>query len=74
MIAPELVKKLQSLKREEKLAVIRLMQADLEDETSEWDDLLSKPGQVFRIPSVRVNFSEAGSLLDVLNEKSNEND
>ena len=32
MIAPELVKKLQSLKREEKLAVIRLMQADLEDE------------------------------------------
>ncbi len=73
MIAPELVKELQQLNREEKQAVIRLLQDDLVDESSEWDNLLLKPGQVFRIPSVRVNFNEARSFLDPQEEKSKEN-
>ncbi len=48
MIAPELINELQRLNREEKLEVIRLLQDDLVDESSEWDNLLSEPGRVFR--------------------------
>jgi len=74
MIAPELVNELQRLKREEKLEVIRLLQADLVDETSEWDKLVSAPGQVFRIPSVRVNFDKVKFLFDPQEEQSEDND
>ena len=74
MIAPELVKELQRLNREEKLEVIRLLQVDLVDESSEWDKLLSEPGQVFRVPSVRANFNEARFFLDTQEEKSEGND
>ncbi|MDE2638813.1 MAG: hypothetical protein OXI30_20785 [Chloroflexota bacterium] len=48
MIAPELVTELQRLNREEKLAVLRLLQDDLVDESSEWDKLVSEPGRVFK--------------------------
>jgi len=74
MIAPELVKKLKQLNREQKLEVIRWLEKDLGDEPSEWDDLLSKPGQVLRVPSVRVNFNEARSFLEPQEKKMAEND
>ena len=74
MIAPELVNELQRLKREEKLEVIRLLQADLVDEASEWDKLVSESGQVFRIPSVRVNFDKVKFLFDPQEEQSEDND
>ena len=74
MIAPELVKELQKLNREEKMEVIRWLEKNLGDEPSEWDDLLSKPGQVLRVPSVRVNFNEARSFLEPQEEKLAEND
>ena len=74
MIAPELVNELQRLNREEKIAVIRLLQNDLDDEPSEWDELVSEPGRVFRIPTVRANFNEARFFLDPQEEKSEEND
>lgn len=48
MIAPELVKELQRLNREESMEVIRLLQNRLKEAPSEWDDLLARPGQVFR--------------------------
>lgn len=74
MIARELVNELQRLNRDEKLEVIRLLQKDLDDESSERNRLVSEPRQVFRIPSVRVNFKEAGSFLDSLGEKTEAND
>lgn len=74
MIAQRLLDELQQLNRDEKLEVLRLLQNDLDDESTEWDDLLSKPGQVFRIPSVRVNFKKAGAFLDPLEEKTEAND
>lgn len=75
MIARKLLDELQQLNREERLEVIRLLQDDLVDETSEWDDLLSKPGRVFRnIGPIRVNLKEAESLFDSLEEKSAAND
>lgn len=74
MIAPELVKELQRLNREEKLEIIRLLQDDLVDESSEWDNLLSEPGRVFRVPSVRINFNEAKFFLNLQEEKPEEND
>ena len=62
MIAPELVKELQRLNREEKIAVLRLLQNDLDDEPSEWDKLVSEPEQVFRfVPSLRA--SDGGAAL-----------
>lgn len=74
MIAPELVKQLQKLNQEERLEVIRLLQDDLVDGPSEREDLLTKPGQVLRVPSVRVNFNEARSFLEPQEEKLAEND
>ena len=48
MIAPELIKELQRLSREEKLEVICLLQNDLNEESSEWEELLTAPGRAFR--------------------------
>lgn len=70
MIAPELVKELQRLTREERLEVIRFLNAKLADEEGrEWDDLLSRPGQVFRVPSVWVDFRKAGPALREIEEQ-----
>lgn len=62
MIAPELVNELQQLNRKQKLEVIRLLQDDLDGEPSEWDKLLSEPGQVLRfVPPLRA--SDGGAAL-----------
>ncbi len=62
MIAPELVNKLQQLNREEKIAVVRLLQDDLVKESAERDKLLSEPGQAFRfVPPLRA--SDGGAAL-----------
>ena len=74
MIAPELVKELQRLNREEKREVIRLLQDDLVDKSCESEKLISEPGSVYRLPSVRVNFNKARSFLDPLEQKSEAND
>ena len=58
MIAPRLLDELRELSREDKLEVIRFLQAEIADEEcSEWDTFL-KTGGVARIPSVRVDFGK----------------
>ena len=68
MIAPELVKRLQQLNREEKQEVIRLLQDDLSDEI----DTLLEGRRVFKIPSVWFKPGAAPSarkmLEDILEE------
>lgn len=73
-IAPELVKELQRLSREERLEVIRLLQDDLVEKSCESEMLLSEPGRVYRLPSVRVNFNKARIVLDLVEQKSEAND
>ena len=74
MIAPELVKELQRLNREERLEVIRILKAKLADEEcSEWDALMPKPGSIVRVPSVRVDFSRAKGFLDLEEEQTQDN-
>lgn len=74
MIAPELVKELQRLNREEKLEVIRWLQDDLVDESSEWDDLLSESGRVFRnIPPIRAS-AETIKQFEALSKELNTDD
>ena len=48
MIAQTLLEELQQLSREEKLEVIRLLQDDVDDASSECENLLFEPGRVFR--------------------------
>ena len=71
MIAPELLDELQRLNREEKLEVIRLLQDDLVDESSEPDILLLEPGRVYRnIPPIRASaeaFKQFAALAKDLN-------
>ncbi len=74
MIARALLDELQQLSREEKLEVIRLLHVEVEDESSELENLTSAPSRVYRIPSVRVNFNEAKFITDPRKEQAAEND
>ena len=74
MIARSLLDELQQLNREQRLEVIRFLEAELAaEESSEWDALFPKPGGVARIPSVRVDFNRAKSFLDLEEEETPDN-
>ena len=70
MIAPELVKELQQLNREEKLEVIRLMQDDLADESSEWERLTQSQRKFRFIPPIRIKPEASAEFLRMLEEES----
>ena len=70
MIAPELVNELQGLKPEEKLAVIRLLQRDLDDEPSEWERLTQGQRKFRFIPPIRIKPEASAEFLRMLEEES----
>lgn len=70
MIAPELVKELQQLNREDKLAVIRLLQNGLEDEPSEWERLTQGQRKFRFIPPIRIKPEASTEFLRMLEEES----
>lgn len=74
MIAPELVKELQRFSRQEKLEAICLLQSDLNEESSVWEELLAEPGRVFRnIGPIRAS-SETIEQFEALSKMLNADD
>ena len=70
MIAPELVKELQRLKREEKLEVIRLLNHELSDDM----DKFPKGARVFKTWPTIISSEKAISTLLQLEDESKDND
>ena len=55
MIGPEFMNEAQALDRDDKLAIIRLLQSDIVDDSSESDDLLEAKRTVRYIPPIRAS-------------------
>ena len=55
MISAQLLNAVQALDRDDKLAIIRLLQDDIVDDSSEFDDLLEAKRIVRYIPPIRAS-------------------
>ena len=74
MIRAELLNEVQALDRDDKLAIIRLLQEDIVDDSCAWDDLQPERGRVFKfIPPIRAS-AETIKSFDALARLANADD
>ena len=73
MIRAELLNEVQALDREDKLAIIRLLQEDVSDENTEASDDADNARRVYRVPSLWLKGGSANAIQMMMDLESETN-
>ena len=73
MIRAELLNEVQALDRDDKLAIIRLLQEDVSDENTETFDDADNARRVYRVPSLWLKDGSANAIQMMMDLESETN-